>query len=209
MRIRDVILPEDRVFFDLFEDMAGTIREAAGQLVHLTTDLASGSGTCREIRRLEHRGDEITRRIFERLNQSLITPFEPEEISRLAPALDDVLDKIDWVSHQLCNYGITESNEVLKEFSQLIELSATEIGLAVASMKSPDELKVLPKRSVEMNRLWNVSSELLSRAVLELFQSNDPVLIIKLKDIYENLESVLGACNDLGHIFTDISLNRT
>ena len=164
---------------------------------------------CREIRRLEHRGDEITRQIFERLNQSLITPFEPEEISRLAPALDDVLDKIDWVSHQLCNYGITESNEVLKEFSQLIGLSATEIGLAVASMKSPDERNTLPKRSVEMNRLWNVSSELLSRPVLELFQSNDPVHIIKLKDIYENLESVLGACNDLGHIFTDISLNRT
>ncbi len=58
--------------------------------------------------------------IYEQLNESLITPLEPEEIARLAPVLDDVLDKIDWVTHQLCNYGIPASNDVLKEYSYLI-----------------------------------------------------------------------------------------
>lgn len=207
MRIRDLILPEDRIFFTLFKEMAEKIGEAATILDQVTHELPEGTEKCHKVRQLEHLGDEITRHIYEQLNESLITPLEPEEIARLAPAFDDVLDRIDWVAHQLCSYGIPQTNDVLKEYSYLIVISATEITHAI------DELSLLKKGDVkvhviEISRLYNLSTELLSRAILDLFKTQDLLMIMKLKDIYEGMAKVMEKCNDVGHALNDIALNH-
>jgi uncharacterized protein len=205
MRIRDLILPEDRVFFTLFKEMAEKISEAATTLNEITHELPGGTEKAHRVRQIEHHGDEITRKIYEQLDESLITPLEPEEIARLAPALDDVLDRVDWVTHQLCNYEIPQSNDVLKEYSYLILLSSTEISEAIASLstlKKPEDVKI---HVIEISRLYNLSSELLSRAVLELFKTKDLLMIIKLKDIYEGMAKVMEKCNDVGHALGDIA----
>jgi uncharacterized protein Yka (UPF0111/DUF47 family) len=208
MRIRDLILPEDKVFFTLFKAMAEKIVEASTILNEITHELPGGTEKAHRVRQIEHQGDEITRQIYEQLNESLITPLEPEEIARLAPVLDDVLDKIDWVTHQLCNYGIPASNDVLKEYSYLIHLTGNEISNAITKLtllKNPEEVKT---HAIEINRLYNLSTELLSRAVLELFKTNDLLMIIKLKDIYEGLAKVMETCNDVGHALNDIAMSH-
>ena len=206
MRIRDLILPQDKVFFTLFQEMTEKIAEASTTLNEITHELPGGTEKAHKVRQIEHLGDEITRKIFEQLDESLITTLEPEEIARLAPAFDDVLDKIDWVTHQLCNYGIPATNDVLKEYSYLILLSSTEISHAVSSLstlKNPEEVKT---HSREISRLYNLSTELLSRAVLELFKTQDLLMIIKLKDIYEGMAKVMEKCNDVGHTLNDIAM---
>src|SRR5512136_477403 len=165
MRIRDLILPEDKVFFILFKEMAEKITEASTTLNEITHELPGGTEKGHRVRQIEHHGDEITRKIYEQLNESLITPLEPDEIARLAPAFDDVLDKIDWVTHQLCNYGLPESNDVLKEYSYLILLSSTEISHAIVGLSNLKNLGNVKTHVIEISRLYNLSSELLSRAV--------------------------------------------
>jgi len=208
MRIRDLILPEDKVFFTLFKEMAGKISEASEILNEITHELPNGTEKGQKVRQLEHLADEITRQTYERLNDSLITPLEPEEIARLAPALDDVLDRIDWVTHQICNYGIPQSTDLLKEFSYLIVLSGNEISHGIDDLSTLKKAEEIDQHSRELNRLYNVSTELLSRAVLELFQTEDVLLIIKLKDIYEGLAKVMEKTNDVGHALTDIARNH-
>ena len=95
MRIRDLILPEDRIFFTLFKELAEKIAEASSILNEITHELPEGTEKAHKVRQIEHQGDEITKKIFDQLNESLITPLEPEEIARLAPVFNDVLDKID------------------------------------------------------------------------------------------------------------------
>jgi uncharacterized protein len=205
MRIRDFILPEDKVFFALFKKMAERIAEASAVLNEITHELPEGTEKSQKIRQLEHMADEITRETFERLNDSLITPLEPDEIARLAPALDDVMDRIDWVSHQLANYGIPQTNDLLKEYSYLITLCSAEITHGIddlATLKRADEIE---RHAREINRMYNLSSELLSRAVIELFKTKDLLLIIKLKDIYEGMAKVMEKYNDVGHALTDIA----
>jgi hypothetical protein len=209
MRIRDLILPEDKVFFSLFKEMAATMKEGADVLNEITHELPSGTEKYHKVRQIEHNGDEITRRIYEQLNESLITPLEPDEISRLAPVLDDVVDRIDRVTHQVCNYGIAESNDVLKEFSYLIVLSTSEIISAIDSLSSLQEPNKVKDHAQEINRLYNLSSELQSRAVLDLFKTNDLLLIIKLKDIYESFGRVMEKCNDVGHALNDIAMSHS
>jgi len=208
MRIRDLILPEDKVFFTLFKEMAGKISEASEILNEITHELPNGTEKGQKVRQLEHLADEITRQTYERLNDSLITPLEPEEIARLAPALDDVLDRIDWVTHQICNYGIPQSTDLLKEFSYLIVLSGTEISHGIDDLSTLKKADEIDQHARELNRLYNISTELLSRAVIELFQTRDVLLIIKLKDIYEGLAKVLEKTNDVGHALSDISRNH-
>jgi uncharacterized protein Yka (UPF0111/DUF47 family) len=205
MRIRDLILPEDRIFFVLFKEMAEKITEASTTLNEITHELPDGTEKAHKVRQIEHHGDEITRKIFEHLDESLITPLEPEEIARLAPVMDDVLDKIDWVTHQLCNYEINQTNDVLKEYSYLILLSATEISHAIGSLSTLKDPEDVRTHVMEISRLYNLSTELLSRAILELFKTNDLLLIIKLKDIYEGMAKVMEKCNDVGHALGDIA----
>jgi hypothetical protein len=209
MRIRDLILPEDRIFFTLFKDMAGKIIEASTTLNEITHELPGGTEKGHKIRQLEHLADEVTRQIYEKLNESLITPLEPDEIARLAPALDDVMDRIDRVTHQICNYGIPGSNDLLKEFSYLMTLSSAEISHAIddlATLKKADEVA---KHASETNRLYNLSTELLSRSVIELFRTDDLLLIIKLKDIYEGMARVMEMYNDVAHVLSDIARSHT
>jgi uncharacterized protein Yka (UPF0111/DUF47 family) len=209
MRIHDLILPEDRVFFTLFTQMAAAISEAATVLNEITHELPSGTEKAHRVRQIEHNGDEITRQVYEKLNESLITPLEPEEIARLAPVLDDVLDRIDRVTQQICTYGLAESSDVLKEFSYLVMLSATEIQHSVASLSKLDNPADVRSHAAEINRLYNLSIELQSRAVLDLFKTKDLLLIIKLKDIYEGLGRVMEKCNDVGHALNDIAMSHS
>ena len=208
MRVRDLILPEDKVFFTLFKEMAGKIHEASEVLNEITHELPNGTEKGQKIRQLEHMADEITRQTYERLNDSLITPLEPEEIARLAPALDDVLDRIDWVTHQLCNYGIPQTNDLLKEFSYLVVLSSNEIVHGIDDLSTLKKSGEIEQHARELSRLYNISTELLSKAVLELFQTRDVLLIIKLKDIYEGMAKVMEKYNDVGHALSDISRNH-
>jgi len=208
MRIRDLILPEDKIFFTLFKEMAKMISEASVTLNEITHELPDGIEKSHKVRQFEHKCDEITRHIYEQLNESLITPLEPEEISRLAPVMDDVMDRIDRVTQQICNYELAESNEKLKEFSYLIMLSATEIVEAVTALESlqkPDDVK---SHTTEINRIYNMAIELQAKAVLDLFKTKDLLLIIKLKDIYEGLGRVMEKCNDVGHALNDIAMSH-
>lgn len=205
MRIRDLILPEDRIFLVLFKEMADLIGQASATLDEITHELPEGTEKAHKVRQLEHHGDEITRRIFEHLDESLITPLEPEEIARLAPVLDDVLDRLDWVTHQVCNYGIPETSDVLKEYSYLIMLATTEISHAVTILSTLKNTGEVRGHAQEISRLYNLSTELLSRAILELFKTQDLLLIIKLKDIYEGMAKVMEKCNDVGHALEDIA----
>ena len=95
MGIKELLIPQDTVFFDLFEKQAGIVKEAAWQLVALCEDFTNVREKRHAIELLEHKGDQITHDIYEQLNRTFITPLEPEEISRLASTLDEVLDYID------------------------------------------------------------------------------------------------------------------
>jgi hypothetical protein len=209
MRIRDLILPQDKIFFTLFKEMAEMISEAATTLNEITHELPNGIEKSHKVRQLEHKCDEIIRQVYEQLNESLITPLEPEEISRLAPVMDDVMDRIDRVTQQICNYELAESNETLKEFSYVIMMSATEIIAAVTALESLKKTDDVKSHTIEINRIYNLSIELQAKAVLDLFKTKDLLLIIKLKDIYEGLGRVMEKCNDVGHALNDIAMSHT
>jgi predicted phosphate transport protein (TIGR00153 family) len=209
MGIRELLLPHDTVFFDLFERQAGLLTEAAWQLVDLTENFTNVKEKRHAIENLEHEGDQITHNIYEQLNSTFITPLDPEEISRLASTLDEVLDYIDGSAEKMLYYSIESTDSPMIELAKLIHMSTSEIESAVKSIRSIKDPHYIEERCIEVNRLENIADDVLAHAVTDLFKTTDAVTIIKLKDIYEHLEIATDNCEDVANTLSDIAIRHS
>lgn len=207
--IKEWVVPQDKVFFDLFDRMAQTVVSAADLLVELVENFENVKEQCHRMKQIEHQGDEISHEIYEQLNRTFITPLEPEEISRLASALDDILDYIDGTAHQMYSYGIAETDDSMIELAKLIRLSVIEIEKAVTGIRTIKNPGLIEERCIEVNRLENVADNVLGHAIMNLFKTEDAITIIKLKDIYENLEMATDKCEDVANVLSDIAIRHS
>lgn len=209
MGLRELLIPQDKVFFDLFEQQAAVVAEAAGKLVDLTEDFTSVKAKRHAIEMLEHRGDQLTHNIYEQLNRTFITPLEPEEISRLASTLDEVLDYVDGAAEKMFFYGIDATDSHMVELAKLISLQAVEIEGAVRGIRKLKDPRAVEDRCIEVNRLENLADDVLAHAVTDLFRTENAVMIIKLKDIYEQLEQATDNCEDVANVLSDIAIRHS
>ncbi len=209
MGLRELLIPQDKAFFDLFEKQAGVVKEAAWQLVALTEDFTNVKEKRHEIEKLEHKGDQITHDIYDQLNRTFITPLEPEEISRLASALDEVLDYIDGVAEKMLYYGIQSTDSHMVELAKLIHMSTVEMESAVKGIRSLKDPRYVEERCIEVNRLENLADDVLAHAVTDLFRTDNAIAIIKFKDIYEHLEIATDYCEDVANVLSDIAIRHS
>jgi uncharacterized protein Yka (UPF0111/DUF47 family) len=207
--IKEWVVPQDRIFFDLLDRQAETVTQAAALLVDLVENYTDVKAKVRRMKEIEHAGDEITHEIYEQLNLTFITPLEPDEISRLASALDDILDYIDGTAQQMYSYNIGETDEAMVELAKLIQLSAVEVEGAVKAIRTIKDPKGIEERCIEVNRLENIADGVLARAIRDLFTTNDAITIIKLKDVYENLEVATDKCEDAANTLSDIAIRHS
>lgn len=209
MGLRELLIPQDKVFFDLFEKQAGIVKEAAWQLVALTEDFSNVKEKRHAIENLEHKGDLMTHDIYNQLNTTFITPLDPEEISRLASTMDDVLDYVDGATEKMLYYGIESADSHMVELAKLIHMSTIEIESAVRNIRSIKDPRYIEERCIEVNRLENLADDVLAHAVTDLFRTNDAIMIIKFKDIYEHLETATDRCEDVANVLSDIAIRHS
>jgi uncharacterized protein Yka (UPF0111/DUF47 family) len=209
MGFKEWFIPQDKIFFDLFEQQAAVVTEAAQKLVDLTEDFTNVKEKRHKIEQLEHRGDQITHDIYEQLNRTFITPLEPEEISRLASTLDEVLDYIDGVTEKMFYYGIEATDAHMVELAKIICMQTVELEGAVKGIRSIKDPKYIEDRCIEANRLENLADDVLAHALTDLFHIQNAITIIKLKDIYEHLEQATDFCEDVANVLSDIAIRHS
>ena len=106
-------------------------------------------------------------------------------------------------------YGIENTDSHMVELSKLIHLSTIEIEGAVKGIRSIKDPRYIEERCIEVNRLENLADDVLAHAVTDLFKTNDAITIIKLKDIYEHLETATDYCEDVANILSDIAIRHS
>jgi uncharacterized protein len=209
MGIKEWLIPQDEVFYSLFEAHAKTVVSASKILEQMMNKEIDAIEAQKAIKDLEHEGDAITHKIFDVLNRTFITPLDPLEISRLGSALDDILDYIDDSAEKIVTYySITEYDSALIQFSTIIRRSVEQIEIGVKSIRNHSKLSDCENCYIEVNRLENMADDLLSQATRSLFECKDPIRIIKLKDIYECLEISTDKCEDVVNILSDICIRH-
>ena len=196
-------IPRERRFYDLFEQQAATIVRSAGLLERALADVADLPEYQREIKDLEHRGDEITHEIVLTLNRTFVTPFDHEDIYALASGLDDILDYIEEIADTANLYGITTIPEPARELARLLARAVVQLEQAIGTLESG---KGIDERSAEVHRLENVGDSTSRRAIAELFRGQPPPLeVIKLKDLYGLLEDALDRCETVANVLEGIA----
>jgi predicted phosphate transport protein (TIGR00153 family) len=196
-------IPRERRFYDLFEQQAATIVRSADLLERALADVANLPTRRREIKALEHQGDEITRETVLTLNRTFVTPFDHEDIYALASGLDDILDYIEEVADTANLYRITIIPEPARELTRLLARAVAQLEQAIGKLESG---KGIDEHSAEVHRLEDVGDSTSRHAIAELFRSQHPALeVIKLKDLYGLLEDALDRCETVANVLEGIT----
>ena len=200
-------MPREPRFFDLFEESAHNMVKAALVLKELVYTWEDVKKSLDEIADLEHKGDAITHQIIAQLHRTFVTPFDREDIARLAETLDDVTDFIYAATTRMFIYKIDHPTPKAKELADVIIQAATEVETAIPQLRRRAELKKVLPSCVEINRLENVADELYRSAMAELFEeTNDMAQVIKWREIYEHLESATDRCEDVSNVLEGVAL---
>src|SRR5690349_10760016 len=181
------LLPREEKFFALFLKQVENITAASRLMLDGAkagnSQLAKAS---EQIKALESKGDEITHEIFTRLNQTFITPLDPEDIQALSVSLDNVLDGIEDAAHRMVAYQLEPITPTILELCAIVNQCAKVIQKAFETLDE-NKQKVM-EHCIEINRLENEADKLVRSAVAELFtKERDPIKLIKLKEVYDFL----------------------
>lgn len=205
MGLRELLIPREKIFFQLLEQESKNVLAGAQAFRDLIQNFDRLEESRNRIKDIEHHGDEIVHEIWDHLVKSFVTPIDREDISKLASLYDDVLDYIYAVVNRLFLYEIDAPTEAMVRFGELVVKSVQEIDFAFGSIqhiKAP-EIEV---RCNEVDRLENEADVVLNESVAALFKTQDPVTIIKLKEIYELMETITDKCEDVVQVIRDIIL---
>lgn len=200
-------LPKDKVFYSLFEQVSENLQVMGGLLnkAMLETNHAERLKLFKQIEDGEHKNDELTHKVFIELGQNFITPFDREDIHQLAMGLDDVADYIYAASKKIILYNVEEMDDVMKEMAVLIQNGINALSIAVRELRNMKHLRDLTEACVKVNSVENMADDLLDKGISRLFSENiDLKELIRLKDIYEDLEMVTDKCENAADVIESI-----
>lgn len=197
------LLPREEKFFQYFVDQARLSVQAAQ---HFRQAAEKGPSALREgevaVARLEQKGDEIIHEIFTRLNQTFITPLDPEDLHSLGSHMDDVLDGIEDSIHRMVAYKLDPIPAPMTELCKVIEDCCITLEKAFTALHAE---KPLLEHCIEVNRLEDQADHIVRAAIADLFEhETNPIQLIKLKEIYEFLELTTDYCEDVADALQNV-----
>lgn len=207
MRLR--LTPRDTSFYDLFAGSATNLVTGA----KLLSDLLSAEGDDRteiaeRMRAAEHAGDDCTHAIMRQLNTTFVTPFDREDIYRLASTLDDVMDAMEAAVDLVVLYQLRELPKELADQVEVLERAAELTADAMPRLRS---MKDLSEYWIEINRLENQADRVYRRLLAYLFNDSgfDAVTVLKLKEVIDQLEAAADAFEHVANTVETIALKES
>jgi uncharacterized protein len=200
---RITLVPQRKEFFELFNQASANAVAISRALVDLLAQAPNGSQErIRDIKGLEHEGDRLTHEVVNLLNRTFVTPFDRDDMYRLAGALDDICDHVDEAAGNIVGYGVKEIRPAAKAQGDVILRAASKLQEAVARLEG---FKDSSRQLMELRSLEDEGDRLNREAVSELFRtSQDAISIIRWKDIHEALEEAVDACENAADVLEAI-----
>jgi predicted phosphate transport protein (TIGR00153 family) len=205
--VRFRLTPREDSYYDMFADSANNLVTGARLLVELISDGGNREGIAEKMRACEHAGDEFTHAIMRRLNESFITPFDREDIYRLASSLDDVMDFMEAAADLVVLYKIDDlPGEVVGQ----VEVLERAAELTAEAMPRLRGMKDLSEYWIEINRLENQGDQVYRRLLAELFGGEyDALTVLKFKEVVDQLEAAADAFEKVANTVESIAVKES
>jgi hypothetical protein len=162
-----------------------------------------------KIKQIENQGDKMVHDVFAELNKTFITPIDREDISKLTSSLDDILDNLEAVSERLVIYEIKKPPLYMLDFARTLRKAAFNVDEGINLLRNFKEAKQIREFCREIHTLENEGDRLLRKATAELFTKKDPIEIIKMKELYDDMEAAIDRCEDVADVIGDILVKYT
>ena len=207
------LMPKEERFHELLaKDTANLVRGA-----RIFVDIASSVSLEQrrvkhvELKAVEHDGDGITRQVFDALNSTFITPFDREDIRELATDLDDILDYLEAVAHNLVLFELEESPEALRRFADILVEMVQVIDRMTGFIWDLANERKIQEAIVRISELENQADRLYGTVIADLFKGNgkNPLEILKWKEVYEGLEDACDECKDYTHAVGNVLVKNS
>lgn len=195
------LLPREERFFRMFVTAAENLAAGAAALAELSREYTDVPRKVAKIKEIEHAGDALTRSVMDALNRAFVTPFDRDDIARLANALDDVLDNTEEAARRLHTYRIEQPTEVCRELCGVIVEQSQLIARAVPLLDDLKETAQIGRYTAELHRLEKEGDQILERALGDLYAHVPDVQAlaraVQWSDIYGILEGATDRAEDV------------
>lgn len=212
MKLLSVLMPRERHFFTLFNRHASLVvrgSKALKDMLEAYDDNGKREEWIAKIGEIEHAADDVTRETVALMHSTFVTPFDRDQINRLISRMDDILDLIQDTSESLMLYDVHSVTPEAKHLANLIDLGAGRVQSAVGLLSSMDNGPEILKICQEIDVLESDADRVMRSAISRLFREEADVReLIKLKAVYELLETATDKCHDVGKVIEGVVLEN-
>src|SRR2546423_3615566 len=189
---RLTLVPQKREFFDLYNRAASNAVAISQRLIELLDEFpAHADERMRDIKELEHAGDRLTHELVDLINRTCVTPFDRDDMYRLAGVLDDICDHVDDSAERVVGYGVREIREPARQQALVINRAATKLAEAIDRLEGFKDSK---RQLIELRELEDEGDRLARAAIFELFSGGvDPLSLLPLEENQAGLEGAVRA----------------
>lgn len=199
--------PRDSAFYEMFTEAGRNVADSADVLAGLLEPNANREAIAKQLREREHAGDSVTHRIMRQLNTSFVTPFDREDIYRLASALDDVVDAIEAAADFVVLADVGKLPALMGEQITLLIKSAHETADAMSRLKT---LRDLEPYWIEVNRLENEADHVYRKLLSKLFSGDfDALTMVKLREVADGFEEAADALEHVANAVETIAVKES
>lgn len=204
------LMPREGRFFDLFNEHAELVAKGSRELAAL---LSSGDDVERRaynIETIEKRADKITQTAIELLHRTFITPLDRDDIHQLITKMDDILDLVEDTSQSIFLYDVQVITPEARRLAEICVACGDKVQQAVKLLSNMDEAKAIMQVCDEVDRLESEADHVMRAAMAKLFRDEPDVRqLIKLRTVYELLETITDTCEDVANIIEGIVLENS
>tara|TARA_B100000929_G_C15406483_1_gene386465 strand:+ start:87 stop:695 length:609 start_codon:yes stop_codon:yes gene_type:complete len=198
----------EKEILTLLNDLAKKSVEASLAVQVLLSD-PTNEDQLKKVKEIETEADAVIREIFTELNNTFITPLDREDMQRVASKIDDIIDFMDGIASRFHSYKITTTPPYAMDIANELVNATKEVEYMTSKLQHIKNPSVMIEHCRNTSAIEHRIDDLYRMAITELFESDDAIKIIKLKDIYETMETASDRCVDVADVVEDIVLKYT
>jgi uncharacterized protein len=204
------LMPREGKFFEIFNAHAARIVEGSRELAEMIGKFSELEAHAQRIDAVERAADKLTHECITLLHKTFITPFDRDQIHQLITAMDDILDLIQDVAESVALYDLRRVTPEAKQLAEICQMCCDRVQAIVGMLTDLKRSDAIFKCSEEIDRLESDADRVVRGALSKLFrEESDIKQLMKLRAVYELLESITDRCEDVANIVEGIVLENS
>jgi uncharacterized protein Yka (UPF0111/DUF47 family) len=201
------LVPQDKIFFTLFDDLSKTLKNIVEEFEKFLKDYQNKDKYLEKISSLDKQGKDISDKLRKELLSTFVTPMDREDIHSLTKLLNSIISHVNGAVVNFELYSIDKINEDLFPLSELLVRAVNELGILTSKLDNMSALEKLSPHILRLHEIEDDGDQAYRNAIRCLFKNNhDPIDVIKWKDIFNRVENAIDKCDDAGNVILGMVL---